>query len=78
LARDGKVWTDDREFAAVAIERQDMWWAWLASALGARPGQFPPLVTFRHPDRKDPEPERPQVRVGEMDRIARFFGRSRK
>jgi hypothetical protein len=44
-----EVWTQQDEFAALAIERTDLWGAHLVNALGAT--RLPPLIGFSHPCR---------------------------
>lgn len=86
--RDGKQWTDDREFAARIVERVDYWGAKHAELLAmqaiAKPADrrrfmeaLEPSVRFGHPERGTAAAEKPNRKVTvDLRDLAAFIGRN--
>jgi hypothetical protein len=73
MRRNG-TWSRADEFAALMLERQEIWGALLTQAWGIKP--IPDLIEIRHPDR--PAEVVPKKRpTSDPNEIRRFLGRVR-
>jgi hypothetical protein len=61
VRRDGKLWTQEMELHATALERADVWGHRLAVASRAFK-KVPEMPKFEHPDRPKPRPAEPAER----------------
>lgn len=61
VRRDGKLWTQEMELQATAMEHADVWGHRLALASRAFK-RVPEMPKFEHPDRPKPQPPEPVVR----------------
>ena len=73
VARDGKSWIPEHEFAALAVERADMWFHVLAQTMGAKASALPAPMAFSHPDRVVLDPEAKPKRLSDAAAVSRFF-----
>lgn len=55
LRRDGRMWTQANEIAAVALERADVW-GWRLTTATKAFKRVPEMPRFDHPDRPRPKP----------------------
>lgn len=75
LRRQGRMWTQAHELAALFIERQEHWGSSLVQMSGrvlkdgAKP---PPGIQITHKDR--PERDVQKKKVASLDEVARMFG----
>lgn len=70
--RDGKLWSQADELAAVAIERADVW-GWRLTHATGRFRKVPEMPPIKHPARRKPEPVEPaERRMSTMDEISSF------
>lgn len=59
--RDGRMWTQDNEIAAIANELTQMWLARILGAWMSKGSKLPDVIQIPHPDRRIAEPERKQA-----------------